>query len=181
MHWGLLILSLSAGAERSFNLFLPALAQSRGGLFLAYTRSKSRRTFSCLHSLKVEEDFFSFSPALAQRRGGLFSFSPALAQRRGGLFLFLPQDARERLRSLIITGASDRRKTMRTFWRHCRVNILILEYKFLNIVNILIVFCFYFSLFYFIFICRFVLNFFFEFFFASYPYVNPWVSSLLWY
>ena len=75
---------LSACAERSFNLFLPALAQRRGGLvlfspalaqrrgglLLACTRSKSRRTFSCLHSLKVEEDFLL--PALAQSRGGLF-------------------------------------------------------------------------------------------------------------
>ena len=45
------------------------------------------------------KDFFPFSPALARGRGGLFSFSP--------------QDTRA-LRSLIITGASDRRKTMRT-------------------------------------------------------------------
>ena len=98
------------------DFLLPALAQSRGGLFLACTRSKSMRTFSCLHSLL---------PALARGRGGLFpflactrsrarrsfflfrlhslegeevffSFSPALARGRGGIFLFLPQDARER-------------------------------------------------------------------------------------
>ena len=52
----------SAYAKRSFNLFLPSLAQRRGGLllFLACTRSRERRTssFSRLHSLKGEEDFF---------------------------------------------------------------------------------------------------------------------------
>ena len=36
---------------------------------LACTRSKARRTSSCQHSLKGEEDFFL--PALAQSRGGL--------------------------------------------------------------------------------------------------------------
>ena len=67
---------LSACAERSFDLSLPALARRRGGLFssclhslkgkgdfslLACTRSKARRTFlfcSRLHSLKGEEGFF---------------------------------------------------------------------------------------------------------------------------
>jgi len=81
---------------------------------LACTRSAARRTFSCLHSLKGEEDFISFSPALAQSRGGLYLactrsksrrtfplsrlhslngeedfFLPTLAQSRGGLYLFL--------------------------------------------------------------------------------------------
>ena len=127
---------LSAGAERSFNLFSPALAQRRGGLllfspaiaqrrgglFLACTRSKSMRTFSCLHSLKVEEDFLL--PALAQSRGGLslvpllahgvhllppgctedfFSFSPSLAHGRGGLSLFLAYTRSRARRSFTIS------------------------------------------------------------------------------
>ena len=41
-------------------------------------------------------------------------FSPALAQRRGGLYLFLASKRARALRSLIIVGASDRRKTMRS-------------------------------------------------------------------
>jgi len=45
-----------------------------------------RRTFSCLHSLKVEEDFIL--PALTQSRGGLY-LVPQLAQ---GVHL-LPLDA----------------------------------------------------------------------------------------
>ena len=92
------------------DFFLPALAQSRGGLFLACTRSKSRRTFSCLHSLKVEEDFlwclnlpgaYISSPldelrtfSLSRLRSLIgeevfYSFSPALARGRGGRLLFL--------------------------------------------------------------------------------------------
>ena len=75
---------------------MPALAQSRGGLYLSCTRSKSRRTLSCLHSLKVKEDFiwclnlprvYISSPLDALRN--FFSFSPSLAHRRGGLLLFL--------------------------------------------------------------------------------------------
>ena len=87
------VLACTRSKEEDF--FLPALAQSRGGLSLACTRSKSRRTFSCLHSLKVEEDFFL--PQLAQGvhllppgcTEDFFSFSPSLAHRRGGLLLFL--------------------------------------------------------------------------------------------
>ena len=63
---------------------------------LACTCSKARKTSSCLHSLKGEEDLFL--PALTQRQGGLL-----LASRRT-----------RALRSLVITGASDRRKTMKT-------------------------------------------------------------------
>ena len=53
-------------ALRTFS-FSPALAQRRGGLYLASTLPQE------LHLLapRNTEDFFSFSPALARRRGGL--------------------------------------------------------------------------------------------------------------
>jgi len=117
MHWGLLILPQSAYAKRSFNLFLPVLAQRRGGilLFLASTRSKARRfsSFLAYTSLKGEEDFFSFSPALAQRRGGLLLFLACtrLKVRRTSS---LASGRTRALRALNITGASDRRKMMRS-------------------------------------------------------------------
>ena len=68
---GLLLFSPAlAQGWGGLHLFSPALAQGRGGLHLAWTRSKARRTFSCLNSLNGEKDFFW--PELAQRREWLF-------------------------------------------------------------------------------------------------------------
>ena len=83
------------------DFFLPALAQSRGGLFLACTRSKSRRTFSCLHSLKVEEDFF-FSCLKTHESVKVFGHHWCLRS---------PKDDED---FKTLTTAADRRKTMGT-------------------------------------------------------------------
>ena len=85
-------------ARRTFP-FLPALTQRRGGLFCSRLHSlKGEEGFFCsrLHSLKGEEGFFC-SRSKARR-------TSSAASRR-----------MRALRSLIITGASDRRKTMRSF------------------------------------------------------------------
>ena len=75
---------------------MPALAQSRGGLYLVPQLAQG------VHLLPpgCTEDFFSFSPSLAHRRGGLL--------------LFLACTRSRARRSFSLPGASDRRKTMRT-------------------------------------------------------------------
>jgi len=113
------------------NFILPELTQRREGLSLASTRSTARRTLSCLNSLNGEKDFIL--PELAQRREGLYLAWTRSTERRTlsgastcpgctspppwmhwGLFLFLASKRTRALRSLIVAGASDRWKTMRT-------------------------------------------------------------------
>ena len=68
---------------------------------------------SCMHSLKGEEDFSSFSPALTQRRGGLLLFL-ACTRSRVRRTSSLASRRTRALRAFYITGAFDRRKTMRS-------------------------------------------------------------------
>jgi len=90
MHWRLLILPQSAYAKRSFNLFLPSLAQRRGGLllFLACTRSRTRRTSS---------------------------FAKKCTRALRAFYTTGTSDRRKTMRSLkVLTTATDRRKTTGT-------------------------------------------------------------------
>jgi len=113
----------SLDGENDF--LLPELAQRREGLSLAWTRSTARRTFSCLNSLNGEKDFlwclnlprvYISSPLDALRT---FSLSRLHSLDDEEVFIFLASRRTRALRSLILTGASDRRKTMRTL-KLCR-------------------------------------------------------------
>ena len=74
-------------ALRTFHSSSPALARRRGGLYLASERARALRSFNwCLRSPKDDEDF---------------NFNWCLRS---------PKDDED----LTLTGASDRRKTMRT-------------------------------------------------------------------
>ena len=108
---------------------MPALAQSRGGLSLACICSKSRRTFSCLHSLKSRRTFslsrlhslegeeVFFSSRLHSLEGEEVFFSSCLGTHESvEVFnyhwcLRSPKDDED---FKTLTTAADRRKTMGT-------------------------------------------------------------------
>ena len=139
MQRGLSICSClhSLKGEEDF-LACTRLRARRTSSVLACTRSRVTRTFSPALA-RGRGGLPLFFPALAQGRGGLLLFLPTLAQGRGGLSRLHSLEGEEHflcsrlhslkarrtssvasgrtraLRSLIITGASDRRKTMRSF------------------------------------------------------------------
>ena len=112
----------SAYAKRSFNLFLPALAQRRGRLllFLAYTRSRARRTSSfaskCTRALRA---FYTTGASDRRKTMRSLKLSTIATDRRkttGTLkLLTIATDRRKTMGTLkLLTIAADRRKTMGT-------------------------------------------------------------------
>ena len=115
MQWGLLILPQSAYAKRSFNLFLPSLAQRRGGLllFLACTRSRARRTSFASKCTRALRDFYTTGASDCQKT------------MRSLKLLTIATDRRKTTgTSKLLTIATDRRKNDGNFktFNYCHLS-----------------------------------------------------------
>ena len=121
---------LPLDALRTFNLFSPALTQRQGGLLLfSPALAQGEEDFFCsrLHSLKARRtsSVLACTHSKARRTSSVLACTHSKARRTSSVLACTRSKARRTssvasrrtraLRSLIITGASDRRKTMRSF------------------------------------------------------------------